>query len=766
MNNINDAKKLFHWHSFIKQKKEINYIDLPSWKIVKLSSKMKQDSFIGYQIFVPKNGLAEFIVFAGDGIKNSEMEWIAENVAKIEEINLDKVRKLESKEFADNNLYELVFPVSEEIMTRGNNVNLRNAWPLRTHSVFSELMNILSQEGGVLRAYFSKVDDDKMKKSRARMISNWNMDNINAREYIGEPIYAKFLLLLPNEASARLKVVLSNYIKESKLLFLGKMNNFKNIKIFNEASYESKILPEFAAMKLVLNPLVFNETILGIKSVEPDARERLIDFNNAEDVDGIKVGIAKDTTGAEIEIKLNDFDLKRHWQIIGQTGTGKSSMLANVLSEAIKKGKGVTFFDPHGTTIDILLNMISDEDAPRVRVFRMGDEENPIPVNVWNSDTVDEAERTISDLSLLLSEIFDPDNKGYVGPRWERWFNTFATASVAFLGKSASFDSIVTLSQSRDNMRMLANAIQYRKPELSRRIKEEYINMNNDFGDLINWAVSKMQRLTSVKALRNNLGAGVNVADFENTIDINTVTLIDLAMPKLGTHAARIMANILLLQLWNAIVNRKDRTKNHIIAIDEAHLFQNNPLPQILAEGRKFGVSAILVHQHNGQFVDRVKDALDANAANLSAFRLSVRDAKEIVSKFDDLELYYDLCRLNAFNSLNTFSMGGEQTRAFTMKISKPEEGEYGEEVAESIEENSIENYVEPYRKYKALDNKALALRLKKYSKNPLPPYNIKKVGSKEIFTTEVPDYIMAMREKYSVNYGDEVFDDGLLSEV
>ena len=65
------------------------------------------------------------------------------------------------------------------------------------------------------------------------------------------------------------------------------------------------------------------------------------------------------------------------------------------------------------------------------------------------------------------------------------------------------------------------------------------------------------------------------------------------------------------------------------MVVDEASLFQTNPVPRMLAEGRKFGISMVLCHQHTGQLTRDVCDALEANAANLTAFRLSPKDAAE-----------------------------------------------------------------------------------------------------------------------------------------
>ena len=48
----------------------------------------------------------------------------------------------------------------------------------------------------------------------------------------------------------------------------------------------------------------------------------------------------------------------RHLYVIGQTGTGKSKLLTNMIEQDIKNGDGCCFIDPHGTDIQDILSYI------------------------------------------------------------------------------------------------------------------------------------------------------------------------------------------------------------------------------------------------------------------------------------------------------------------------------------------------------------------------------------------------------------------------
>jgi len=236
------------------------------------------------------------------------------------------------------------------------------------------------------------------------------------------------------------------------------------------------------------------------------------------------------------------------------------------------------------------------------------------------------------------------------------------------------------------------------------KMQQEYcMDRCSDFQSVLNWFLCKFQRLTSVEQLRKTLGAGANALDFPNVIDTDAVTLIDLASPVIGTHAARIVGTLQMMKLWNAAMARKQRNRTHLVVVDEASLFQTNPMPRMLAEARKFGLSMILCHQHTGQLTQEIRDALEANSANFSAFRLSPKDAAVAAIRFDDPAMGVSLTRLDAFNAITTISVDGRQTAPFTLRVDRPKQQADGERIAAEVERHSIETLVKPYEELRAL---------------------------------------------------------------
>ena len=253
-------------------------------------------------------------------------------------------------------------------------------------------------------------------------------------------------------------------------------------------------------------------------------------------------------------------------------------------------------------------------------------------------------------------------------------------------------------------------------------IKQEFgQDRSNDWHSTLAWFLAKFTRLTAVEQLRNTLGAGANALDFKNSIDADTINLIDLAMPDIGTNAARTIGTLILMKLWNAATTRKNRNKTHLVVLDEASLFMTNPLPRMLAEGRKFGVSCVISHQHTSQISLDIRDALEGNSANFTAFRLSPKDAANAAIRFDNAEIMTSLTRLDAFNAITTLSVDGKQSAPFTLQTIRPKIQKNAEEIAGMIEKASIENLVNPYRHLRALTAKEIQTMLDNIE-NKKPP--------------------------------------------
>ena len=679
-----------------------------SSRMVKCASVLDIGSHIGWQMDIPVRGLARISAFGSDPLCKGDLDWMLEKTGKTA-----KRFKTGKTDSSLKELYEVYLPVAENSGSTssigfGTAAGVKaedgfSRWPAFYSSQFEEMIRVLQITGAALRVVLGPASEEEQIQCRKRTLRTYDVRSVPSNDYIGRPVRVRALLRLKESPSVRLKSIIEESVKGAKLRRIGTMDEQLAADVWNQPLDDSEVLPDYAARILMMEPEA-RETIVGIEVCEEEAKKLPASHRNTRNKRAVTIGRATDTAGIRRTITIGEVDLKRHYQIVGQTGTGKSTLLITLILSAIERGHGLTFFDPHGSTIDVVLKSVPAAYADRIRVVRIGDTENPVPLNIWDSDNPAKEERTINDLCDLFGDIFDPRKEGILGPRWERWFATFAKASIAFLGRRASLESISVISQSQDNMLKVSKAIFSRYPELVETIKQEYgTDRSSDFQSMLNWCLCKFQRLTAVEQLRRTLGAGANALDFNRTIDTNRVTLIDLASPAIGTHAARIIGTILLMKLWNAAMLRANRDMTHLVVVDEVSLFQTNPMPRMLVESRKFGISMVLCHQHTGQLTTEIREALEANSANFSAFRLSPGDAATAAVRFNDPEMQVSLTRLDAFNAITSISVDGKQTSPFTLETIRPRQQSDGETIAGKITARSIETMVKPYRSFRAL---------------------------------------------------------------
>ncbi|MCQ3944934.1 MAG: hypothetical protein DPW11_04125, partial [bacterium] len=112
---------------------------------------------------------------------------------------------------------------------------------------------------------------------------------------------------------------------------------------------------------------------------------------------------------------IKEADRRRHIWSIGKTGTGKSTLIANMAIDDIKKGRGIAIIDPHGDLSETILDYIPASRINDVIYFNPIDRDRPVRLNIL--EVKDQAQR-----ELIVSGIVAIFNKLYGhswGPRLE-----------------------------------------------------------------------------------------------------------------------------------------------------------------------------------------------------------------------------------------------------------------------------------------------------------------------------------------------------------
>ena len=120
-------------------------------------------------------------------------------------------------------------------------------------------------------------------------------------------------------------------------------------------------------------------------------------------------------------VRMQVKDRRMHTYVIGQTGTGKTTFMKNMIIQDIKDGKGVCFIDPHGDLANEILDLIPQERIDDVVYFNPADPKMSIGLNMIESNPNYPLEQTfiINELLEIMDKLYDLKTTG--GPIFEQY---------------------------------------------------------------------------------------------------------------------------------------------------------------------------------------------------------------------------------------------------------------------------------------------------------------------------------------------------------
>jgi hypothetical protein len=101
----------------------------------------------------------------------------------------------------------------------------------------------------------------------------------------------------------------------------------------------------------------------------------------------------------------------------------------------------------------------------------------------------------------------------------------------------------------------------------------------------------------------------------------------------LGASVSQLLGCVYLTRFWTAALRRREGRLLGLL-VDETHTFSRGPLPDVLAEGRGFGLAAVIANHYLDQFPARIRSAILGNVGSVIAFRLGEQDAQTLGARF------------------------------------------------------------------------------------------------------------------------------------
>lgn len=351
---------------------------------------------------------------------------------------------------------------------------------------------------------------------------------------------------------------------------------------------------------------------------------------------GLRIGQAVTGGGRPIPVELTTAERLRHVHVLGQTGTGKSSALAGMVAGLATRGDGALIADPHGQLCDRVLAELPAQARDRVWLIRCGDVDHPVPLNpLAESDPV-RRDIAIQEMCATFQYLFDKRHTGIVGPRFLDHVAMVLRALAEMHGTRAS---LLDVPIACADERFMTNAVARSTDERLRTWWQTFklSARSNEHGDLLSWVNSKFGPLSGTVAMRAILGSGADAIDFAAAMDEGRIILLDLSKATLGESASRLLGYLYLSRVWEGALRRRHPERPFTVMVDEAHTLISGSLTNMLAEGRKFGLSVVLAHQYLDQLDEDLRPAVGGNVATTIAFRCAASDAAQLARRLGDM---------------------------------------------------------------------------------------------------------------------------------
>lgn len=351
--------------------------------------------------------------------------------------------------------------------------------------------------------------------------------------------------------------------------------------------------------------------------------------HGADSAGAARIGAGVTAAGRRVGIHLGGEERRRHLHVLGRTGTGKSSFLAGLTHHLADAGEGVLVLDPHGTLVKRIAAELPGRVLARTWMIRAGDLDNPVPINPLAVTDPAARDVAIAAVGDMFQYLFDKGQTGIVGPRFIERVSMGLRALHAVHGPRASLLQVPAALADNDFMRAAVAA------QRDTRLKQWWENeqrgtRSNDHPDLVSWVNSKFEALSGTAALRAILASGHDGLDLPAAMDSGRIILVDLSKAELGEHASRLLGYLYLQQAWAGALTRRRTDRTFTVVVDEAHTVISGALTNMLAEGRKFGLSVVLAHQFLAQLDGDLRPATSGNIATTVTFRTSADDAAQV----------------------------------------------------------------------------------------------------------------------------------------
>jgi energy-coupling factor transporter ATP-binding protein EcfA2 len=371
-------------------------------------------------------------------------------------------------------------------------------------------------------------------------------------------------------------------------------------------------------------------------------------------------------------VGLHAADARQHVHLVGKTGTGKSTLLLNMVLADVHAHRGVVVIDPRGDLVVDILDRLPIEAAERLVII---DPDQPRPgcfnpLDTTGIDAGGDPHLAVDNIVGIFSKIFGR----HWGPRID---DTLRVSCLTLMRRPNPTLSMVP---------PLLNDRAYRA-ERTRGLNDPeglagfwtwYDSMNDGLrAQVIGPVLARLRAFLLRDFVKDVIGNAHSSFQMGDILD-GGILLCRLPKGILGEDTARILGSLIVARTWQAAIARasipEERRRDATLVIDECHNFLTLPgsVDDMLAEARGFRLGLVLAHQDLAQLPRETQAAVSANARSKIYFNVEPDDARQLAKHTLPEVDEHDLAHLDVHTAAARLLVGNRELPAFTFTTNPP----------------------------------------------------------------------------------------------
>jgi len=360
-------------------------------------------------------------------------------------------------------------------------------------------------------------------------------------------------------------------------------------------------------------------------------------------------------------------DRRQHMYIIGQTGTGKSALLKNIIIQDLENGEGLCLVDPHGENVEDILSKIPEKRVKDVIYFNPADHDYSIGFNPLELPDPRYKNLVASGLMGIFTKIWS----SVWSARMEYILNNTVLALLDT--PNSTLLGITRIYVDKGYRQHVIGNI--KDPVVKSFWVNEYEKWDQKYrSEAIAPIQNKVGQFLANSVVRNIVGQEKSTLDIFDIMNTGKILLVNVSKGRIGEDNSALLGAMLITKIQLAAMERvripEEERVDFYLYVDEFQNFATDSFANILSEARKYRLCLTVAHQYIGQLVTdsstKVRDAVFGNVGTMIVFRVGATDAQFLEKEFEPEFGVQDMVNLPNHHIYLKLMVNGMRSRPFS----------------------------------------------------------------------------------------------------